>query len=37
MFLYAELVLQNLFQQVNREDLFSAIQKENFPKGLQEA
>jgi hypothetical protein len=37
MFLYAELVMQNLFQQPTWEDLIDGIRKENFPEGLKEA
>lgn len=37
MFLYANLVMQNLFQQPTREDMINAIRKENFPRGLEEA
>lgn len=37
MFLYAKLVMDNLFHQPTREDLLDAIITENFPDGLKEA
>jgi hypothetical protein len=37
MFLYATLVMENLFAQYTREDLIDAIREVNFPAGLKEA
>jgi hypothetical protein len=37
MFLYAKLVLENLFALNTREKVFDAIKRENFPQGLKEA
>jgi hypothetical protein len=37
MFLYAKLVMDNLWHQPTRDDLLDAIKKENFPDGLKEA
>lgn len=37
MFLYAKLVLENLFELSTREEMFNAIKHENFPQGLKEA
>jgi hypothetical protein len=37
MFLYATLVMQDLFKSVDRGALLDAIQAANFPKGLKEA
>jgi len=36
MFLYARLVLENLFQQLTKEDFMDAVTN-HFPDGLQEA
>lgn len=37
MFLYAKLVMENLYKQPTRDSLIKAIKKENFPNGLKEA
>ncbi|KAL5380194.1 hypothetical protein DPSP01_007994 [Paraphaeosphaeria sporulosa] len=37
MFLYAKLVMDNLFQQPTRGDLLDAVSENNFPDGLKEA
>ncbi|KAF2638941.1 hypothetical protein P280DRAFT_470952 [Massarina eburnea CBS 473.64] len=37
MFLYAKLVMDNLYHQPSRGELISAIQEDNFPKGLEGA
>lgn len=37
MFLYAKLVLENLFALNTREKVFDAIKHENFPQGLKGA
>lgn len=37
MFLYAKLVMDNLFHQPTRGDLIDAIRLEDFPDGLKEA
>lgn len=37
MFLFAKLVMMNLFEQVFLDDLLEQIRPENFPAGLEEA
>lgn len=37
MFLYATLVLKNLYSSATREQLVDAIKEENFPDGLKAA
>jgi hypothetical protein len=37
MFLYAKLVMQNLFNSVNREDLYKEIHPDALPKGIEQA
>ena len=37
MFLYAKLVLENLFAWNTRKEVFHAIKQENFPDDLKEA
>ena len=37
MFLYAKLVLENLYALDQRADLFEAIKADHFPKGLRDA
>jgi hypothetical protein len=37
MFLYAKLVMDNLYNQPTRGDMIEAIKLENFPDGLKEA
>jgi hypothetical protein len=37
MFLYAKLVLVNLYDMHTREQVINAIKHENFPQGLKQA
>jgi hypothetical protein len=37
MFLYAKLVLENLFQLNTKGQVIDAIRHENFPRGLEQA
>ncbi len=37
MFLYAKLVMQNLFNSVNQESLYMEIHPDTLPKGIDQA